>query len=47
MMQLGPCQRIINDVVLAMDSYNAVDVINLQDTIIEVEGAIIKSIRIE
>jgi 2-C-methyl-D-erythritol 4-phosphate cytidylyltransferase len=38
-------QRIINDVVAAMDNYNAVDVaINSPDTIIEVEGDIIKSI---
>ena len=38
-------QRIINDVVAAMDSYNAVDVaITSPDTIIEVEGSIIKSI---
>jgi 2-C-methyl-D-erythritol 4-phosphate cytidylyltransferase len=38
-------QRIINDVVKALDSYNAADVaINSADTIIEVEGSIIKKI---
>jgi 2-C-methyl-D-erythritol 4-phosphate cytidylyltransferase len=38
-------QRIINDVVEAMNNYNAVDVaINSADTIVEVEDAIIKAI---
>jgi 2-C-methyl-D-erythritol 4-phosphate cytidylyltransferase len=41
-------QRIINDVVKALDKYNAVDVaIQSADTIIAVEGKIIKEIQTE